>query len=367
MQNPSLQSGHCSAADPWLPAAEASSTGRREWELRHFSPNMQEPLIKYEHLFGDSFFVRTRGVGFVARLVQWLDFQAFGTCSEQRNRETRPPVRVLPRSLAMKSFSASRDAITMNDEKPSQKSCLKELLKLLNHHPNVMTGVEDRKGYQTLLQYIIAHGRVGERTARKFARQISSALAYCHHHRVVHRDITIENILVSSSGEVKIVNFGLSAVYHPRSHLYRSCGTYYFPAPEMLAGNPYVGPEVDVWGFGVVLYILVCGRVPFDDSDMASLHAKIRRGLVDYPSRLTAGCKDLLSRMLTTNSTQRILLSEVDSHPWILRGLAGPAKTRLSNAMLTPRKSWTILASEGVRKKFKSKFCALLKFCVLCL
>jgi serine/threonine protein kinase len=63
----------------------------------------------------------------------------------------------------------------------------------------------------------------------------------------------------------------------------------YFAAPELLQAKQYTGPEVDVWSFGIVLYVLVCGKVPFDDQSMPQLHAKIKKGHVDYPPWLSAG------------------------------------------------------------------------------
>ena len=140
-----------------------------------------------------------------------------------------------------------------------------------------------------MLDYIISHGRLRERAARKFARQIGSALEYCHKNNVVHRDLKIENILISTSGNIKIIDFGLSNLYDPTAHLDTFCGSLYFAAPELLNARVYTGPEVDVWSFGVVLYVLVCGKVPFDDQSMPALHAKIKRGLVEYPMWLSAG------------------------------------------------------------------------------
>lgn len=140
-----------------------------------------------------------------------------------------------------------------------------------------------------MLDYIIAHGRLKEKQARKFARQIVSALDYCHRNSIVHRDLKIENILISKTGDIKIIDFGLSNLYSPRSLLKTFCGSLYFAAPELLQARQYTGPEVDVWSFGIVLYVLVCGKVPFDDQSMPQLHAKIKRGVVDYPQWLTAG------------------------------------------------------------------------------
>lgn len=176
-----------------------------------------------------------------------------------------------------------------------------------------------------MLDYIISHGRLRERSARKFARQIGSALEYCHANSIVHRgafsllsfesllirerptDLKIENILISKGGNIKIIDFGLSNLYSPVSQLSTFCGSLYFAAPELLNAKFYTGPEVDVWSFGIVLYVLVCGKVPFDDQSMPALHAKIKRGQVEYPTWLSAGLSlssPAERAMLTTYSTQ---------------------------------------------------------------
>ncbi len=140
-----------------------------------------------------------------------------------------------------------------------------------------------------MLDYIISHGRLKEKQARKFGRQIASALDYCHRNSIVHRDLKIENILISKTGDIKIIDFGLSNLFSPRAHLKTFCGSLYFAAPELLQARQYLGPEVDIWSFGIVLYVLVCGKVPFDDQSMPQLHAKIKKGVVDYPSWLSPG------------------------------------------------------------------------------
>lgn len=190
-----------------------------------------------------------------------------------------------------------------------------------------------------MLDYIISHGRLKEKQARKFGRQIASALDYCHRNSIVHRDLKIENILISKTGDIKIIDFGLSNLFSPRSSLKTFCGSLYFAAPELLQARQYTGPEVDIWSFGIVLYVLVCGKVPFDDQSMPQLHAKIKKGIVDYPAWLSAGksrpgcqavmdspaymfleCKNLISRMLVTDPKQRANLSEIMNHPWITKG-----------------------------------------------
>lgn len=161
-------------------------------------------------------------------------------------------------------------------------------------------------------------------------------------------DLKIENILISRAGHIKIIDFGLSNLFSPSSQLSTFCGSLYFAAPELLQGKLYTGPEVDVWSFGVVLYVLVCGKVPFDDKNVQALHDKVKRGAVEYPPHLSPGrclrihgavfllltidvaeCKSLLQRILVLNPTQRATVSEIMMHPWMIRGYDGPVDNHL--------------------------------------
>ncbi|GAN06410.1 hypothetical protein MAM1_0122d05892 [Mucor ambiguus] len=181
-----------------------------------------------------------------------------------------------------------------------------------------------------LLDYIIKHGKLREKQARKFARQIVSALDYCHRNSIVHRDLKIENILITQSEQLKIIDFGLSNVYSPTQQLNTFCGSLYFAAPELLRAKQYTGPEVDVWSFGVVLYVLVCGRVPFDDTNLPALHEKIKSGVVeDYPDHLGKDCLDLLSKIFVVDPNRRITLSAIQSHPWMNKGYEEPIRNYL--------------------------------------
>lgn len=175
-----------------------------------------------------------------------------------------------------------------------------------------------------LLDYIIQHGSLRERHARKFVRGIASALEYLHLNNIVHRDLKIENIMISTSGEIKIIDFGLSNMYDVNKQLHTFCGSLYFAAPELLKANPYIGPEVDIWSFGVVIYVLVCGKVPFDDENASVLHEKIKKGKVEYPQHLSIECISLLSKMLVVEPLKRASLKQVCNHQWMQRGFDFP-------------------------------------------
>ncbi|KAJ9107625.1 hypothetical protein QFC21_001085 [Naganishia friedmannii] len=202
---------------------------------------------------------------------------------------------------------------------------MREMIVHANHYYMVFEFIDGGQ----MLDYIISHGRLRERAARKFARQIASALVYCHRNSIVHRDLKIENILISKAGNCKIIDFGLSNLFSPDSHLSTFCGSLYFAAPELLNAKVYTGPEVDVWSFGIVLYVLVCGKVPFDDQSMPALHAKIKRGLVEYPAWLSAECKALLCRMLVTDPAQRATMTEVLASTWLNKGYEIQPETHL--------------------------------------
>ncbi|THH32748.1 hypothetical protein EUX98_g1453 [Antrodiella citrinella] len=256
-------------------------------------------------------------------------------------------VKILPR-VVVASGTTSGGGNSEAAAKQASKDASKEIrtlreaaLSMLLHHPYIC-GMREMIVHQhhyymvfeyvnggQMLDYIISHGRLRERVARKFARQIGSALDYCHKNNVVHRDLKIENILISQTGNIKIIDFGLSNLYDPVHNLSTFCGSLYFAAPELLNAKVYTGPEVDVWSFGVVLYVLVCGKVPFDDQSMPALHAKIKRGLVEYPVWLSAECKHLLTRMLVTNPAARASLTEVLNHQWMQRGYRGPPDSHM--------------------------------------
>lgn len=193
---------------------------------------------------------------------------------------------------------------------------LYEMVPMTNHYYMLFEYVEGGQ----MLDYIVSHGSLKEKYARKFARGIASALDYCHKNNVVHRDLKIENIMINQKGDIKIIDFGLSNLYSPKSLLKTYCGSLYFAAPELLSAKPYIGPEVDVWSFGVVIYVLVCGKVPFDDQVVSVLHEKIKRGDVEYPEFLSKECVSLLSRMLVVDPQKRASLYEVIQHPWMNKG-----------------------------------------------
>jgi len=169
-----------------------------------------------------------------------------------------------------------------------------------------------------LFELIVELDNLPEHTARKFFQQIISGVDYCHRNMVVHRDLKPENLLLDECQNVRIADFGLSNMMEDGDFLFTSCGSPDYAAPEVISGDMYAGPEVDVWSCGVILYALVCGHLPFDDDSIPELFRKIKMGDYTFPKNLNPDVKHLISRMLQVNPMKRITIAEVRRHPWFV-------------------------------------------------
>ncbi|KTW28181.1 hypothetical protein T552_02040 [Pneumocystis carinii B80] len=167
-----------------------------------------------------------------------------------------------------------------------------------------------------LFDYIVSRGKMSEDEARRFFQQIITAVEYCHRHKIVHRDLKPENLLLDDFLNVKIADFGLSNLMTDGNFLKTSCGSPNYAAPEVISGKLYAGPEVDVWSCGVILYVMLVGRLPFDDEFIPTLFKKINGGIYTIPSFLSSDAKELLSQMLVVDPIQRITLQEIRESKW---------------------------------------------------
>ncbi|KAI8099229.1 kinase-like domain-containing protein [Halteromyces radiatus] len=167
-----------------------------------------------------------------------------------------------------------------------------------------------------LFNYIVEKGKMSEDDARRFFQQIICAVEYCHRHKIVHRDLKPENLLLDANNNVKIADFGLSNIMTDGDFLKTSCGSPNYAAPEVISGKLYAGPEVDVWSCGVILYVMLCGRLPFDDEYIPTLFKKINGGIYTMPSFLSPETKYLLTSMLVVDPLKRITIQEIRQNPW---------------------------------------------------
>lgn len=159
-------------------------------------------------------------------------------------------------------------------------------------------------------------GRFDEERAATYIRQLAEALQYCHSKKVIHRDIKPENLLLSFKGDLKIGDFGWS-VHAPSSRRTTMCGTLDYLPPEMVEGKQH-DDKVDLWSLGVLCFEFLVGNPPFEAHDHRSTYHRISRVDIKYPSHISEGAKDLISKLLKYKPTERLTLDQVLVHPWII-------------------------------------------------
>ncbi|XP_063797146.1 NUAK family SNF1-like kinase 1 [Pseudophryne corroboree] len=167
-----------------------------------------------------------------------------------------------------------------------------------------------------LYDFINNKHQIPESEARRFFRQIVSAVHYCHKNGIVHRDIKLENILLDENLNVKLADFGLSNLYQKNQVLETYCGSPLYASPEIVKGLPYNGPEVDCWALGVLLYALIHGSMPFDNSNYKTLAEQIGSGQYREPPHLSGAC-GLIDWMLTVNPARRASIEDIANHWWV--------------------------------------------------
>ncbi|XP_016573149.1 CBL-interacting serine/threonine-protein kinase 9 isoform X5 [Capsicum annuum] len=186
----------------------------------------------------------------------------------------------------------------------------------LIRHPNVVRIFEvmaSKTKIYIILEYvhggelfdeIARHGRLKEDEARRYFQQLINAVDYCHSRGVYHRDLKPENLLLDSFGTMKVSDFGLSALskqVRDDGLLHTACGTPNYVAPEVLTDKGYDGTTTDVWSFGVILFVLMAGYLPFDEPNLNSLYRKILKASFSLPPWLSSSSKNLIKRILDPN------------------------------------------------------------------
>uniref|UniRef100_A0A0P6K7L7 non-specific serine/threonine protein kinase n=1 Tax=Heterocephalus glaber TaxID=10181 RepID=A0A0P6K7L7_HETGA len=218
-----------------------------------------------------------------------------------------------------------------------------QLMKLLNH-PNIIRLYQVMETKDMLyivtefakngemFDYLTAHGHLSENEARKKFWQILSAVEYCHNHHIVHRDLKTENLLLDGNMDVKLADFGFGNFYKPGEPLSTWCGSPPYAAPEVFEGKEYEGPQLDIWSLGVVLYVLVCGSLPFDGPNLPTLRQRVLEGRFRIPFFMSQDCEMLIRRMLVVDPAKRITIAQIWQHRWMQ---ADPALLRQPDPALS--------------------------------
>ncbi|XP_060533341.1 serine/threonine-protein kinase BRSK2 isoform X2 [Cylas formicarius] len=233
----------------------------------------------------------------------------------------------------------------INREKLSESVLMKvereiAIMKLIDHpHVLGLTDVYENKKYLYLVlehvsggelfDYLVKKGRLTPKEARRFFRQIISALDFCHSHSICHRDLKPENLLLDEKNNIKIADFGMASLQPMGSMLETSCGSPHYACPEVIRGEKYDGRKADVWSCGVILYALLVGALPFDDDNLRQLLEKVKRGVFHIPHFVPPDCQSLLRGMIEVNPEKRLTLTDINKHPWVTAGGKGELELEL--------------------------------------
>ncbi|GAB4829383.1 CBL-interacting serine/threonine-protein kinase 23 [Ancistrocladus abbreviatus] len=178
-----------------------------------------------------------------------------------------------------------------------------------------------------LFDKIASKGRLKEDEARKYFQQLINAVDYCHSRGVFHRDLKPENLLLDVNGVLKVSDFGLSALAQQVREdglLHTTCGTPNYVAPEVINNKGYDGAKADLWSCGVILFVLMAGYLPFEDSNLMSLYKKIHNANFTCPAWFSTSAKKLIQRILDPNPLTRITIPEVIENEWFKKGYKPP-------------------------------------------
>ncbi|KAI3676374.1 hypothetical protein L1987_85980 [Smallanthus sonchifolius] len=173
----------------------------------------------------------------------------------------------------------------------------------------------------------VEKGRLTESLSRKYFQQLISAIGYCHSRGVYHRDLKPENLLIDENGDLKVSDFGLSAVtgqIRADGLLHTLCGTPSYVAPEILTKRGYDGAKADIWSCGVILFVMNAAFLPFSDSNLMMLYKKIYDGEYRCPKWMSPDLRQLLSRLLDIKPETRITVDEIHNDPWFKKGYKEP-------------------------------------------
>ena len=161
-----------------------------------------------------------------------------------------------------------------------------------------------------------------ENEAAHVTKQVLQAIAYCHQMNIAHRDLKPENVLidVKNRGQIKVIDFGTSHHYDPNSKvMHQMYGTPYYIAPEVLSGT--YTEKCDLWSIGVMLYIMLSGRPPFNGNSEDVIIKKVKVGSWDFRGTIwdtiSEQAKDLISCLLKKDPEQRLSAVDALQHPWI--------------------------------------------------
>lgn len=243
---------------------------------------------------------------------------AFGKVSLAQNRLTghKVAIKIIDKSFIKDERTRRKIFQEVFIMKKLNHRNIIRLLEVFESNKNVMIVLEYAGGGD-LLQIIKARGRLTEDECRGIFYQVIEAVKACHSMGIIHRDIKLDNILLTYDyTDIKLCDFGVSRFAKAGEKVNEQCGTPAYLAPEIIADLGYEPFYVDIWSMGVLLYAMLSASVPFKAKNLPDLHKLVLRGKYDVPEYFSPEVIDLLSKMLCPVPQMRISLEDMKMHAW---------------------------------------------------
>lgn len=213
-----------------------------------------------------------------------------------------------------------------------RKSVMREIkiLKKIDHQ-NIVKYHEDMQGKNYLyivMEYVKgialsdhligkALKKLQENEACEVFVQIITALEYLHSKSITHRDLRLENILLDLQFNAKLIDFGVSTCFSNTKKLLVYSGGEVYMSPEIAKKEESLGPPIDIWAAGILLFALVTGTFPFNSKSKKRILDKVKAGEYEMPEYLSSECKELIQLMLNLSPESRPCARDILCHPWV--------------------------------------------------
>jgi len=265
-------------------------------------PSPSEPIEDYYEITNELL-----GRGYFAEVYVGID----------KRTKQRVAVKVVDKNKVEKEESLEREVYILSS---INHMYIVKMESIFDTVDNLFIVMELMEGGE-LFEEIVRRKTFTEKDASYIMRQVFEAIGYLHSQRIIHRDVKLENLLLVKKNalDIKVTDFGLSTIFNEVT-IFTACGTPFYVAPEIVMGEGY-SFEVDLWAAGVLLYILLSGKLPYASNNEVDLYKQIIDNVLVFKSpqfdSISDTAKDLISKLIVTKPEERLTPKQALNHPFI--------------------------------------------------